>query len=86
MNNRAVNTTAASAAAAAAAVANTFPARGRPMLNEHGFFTQSDWEFQLDTIQETSREALEAHLSRCGEADEQETALFLKGFLMNAVL
>lgn len=63
---------------------NSFEARGQAdgMLDADGFFTQSDWEFELETLQDTSRAALEAHLSK-GPVDH-ETAVFLKGFLMNS--
>lgn len=52
------------------------------MVDAEGFFTQDDWEFELDTMQDKSRAALEAHLAK-GPADH-DTAVFLKGYLMNS--
>ncbi|ART57158.1 hypothetical protein CBP36_19825 (plasmid) [Acidovorax carolinensis] len=61
-----------------------FETQGREsgVLSDEGFFVQGDWEFDLDTLQDTSREALEAHLSR-GPVNH-ETALYLKSYLMNS--
>lgn len=56
-------------------------AKADGMLDDKGFFTQDDWEFGLDTLQDSSRAALEAHIA---EGDEHETAVFLKGYLMNS--
>jgi hypothetical protein len=53
------------------------------LIDASGFFTpQPDWEFELDTMQDTSRAALEAHLAKAG-ADNSETAAFLKAYLMS---
>lgn len=49
------------------------------MLDQDGFFAQDDWEFELDTLQDRSRSALQSHLEKGGN---HETALFLKGYLM----
>jgi hypothetical protein len=67
-----------------AAQPNAFEARAQEdgVLNAEGFFTQDDWEFQLDTMQVRSREALESHLSK-GPVDS-DTAMFLKGYLMDS--
>lgn len=50
-------------------------------LDEHGFFTQSDYEFGLETLPEAGAQALMAHLSK-GPVDH-DSILFLKSFLMN---
>jgi hypothetical protein len=71
-------------AAVAAAAPNTFQARAvaERMMDEDGFFAQDDWEFQLDTLPDHSREALEAHLAKAPV--DHETAVFLRGFLMSS--
>ena len=51
------------------------------MLDNKGFFTQDDWEFGLDTLQDSSRASLEAHIA---DGDDHDTAVFLKGYLMNS--
>ena len=60
-----------------------FEARAREdgVLNQEGFFTQDNWEFELDTMQDRSRAALQAHLSK---GADHETAMFLKGYLMDS--
>lgn len=57
-------------------------ARGRSqgMVDDAGFFTQDDWEHELDTLQDASKEALLAHLERSPAG--HQTAVFLKGYLM----
>lgn len=50
-------------------------------IDADGFFTQEDWEFELDTLQDRSRAALTAHLAKGAEHD---TAMFLKGYLMDS--
>lgn len=52
------------------------------VLNAEGFFTQDDWEFELDTMQDRSRTAFEQHLAK-GPVDN-DTASFLKGYLMDS--
>jgi hypothetical protein len=71
------------AQATATAQLADFEARAREdgVLNQDGFFTQDDWEFELDTLQDRSREALEAHLRKGADHD---TAMFLKGYLMDS--
>lgn len=49
------------------------------MLDAEGFFTQSDWEFELDSLQDTSRESLLAHLAKA--PPDSDTAVVLKGYL-----
>jgi len=63
---------------------NTFEAQAQQdgMLDADGYFTQDDWEFELDTMPDRSREALEAHLAK-GPANH-DTVVFLKGYLMNS--
>ncbi len=71
-------------AATAATEINAFEARAKEdgVLDNEGFFTQDDWEFELDTMQDRSRTALESHLAK-GPVDH-DTALFLKGYLMDS--
>lgn len=52
------------------------------ILSADGFFAQDDWEFELDTLQDSSRQALVDHLAK-GPTDNN-TAVFLKGHLMNS--
>lgn len=70
--------------AATAAKTTAFSARAMEdgVLDQQGFFTQDDWEFELDTMHDRSRSALEAHLAK-GPADH-DTAMFLKGYLMDS--
>jgi len=62
---------------------NAFEARAQQdgILDADGFFTQSDWEFELDMIPKNSREALQAHLDKAPQ--DHDTAMFLKGYLMD---
>ncbi len=71
------------AQAAAFAQDPAFEARAREdgVLNQDGFFTQDNWEFELDTMQDRSRAALQAHLDK---GADHETAMFLKGYLMDS--
>lgn len=71
-------------AKAPSAAIQSFEAKAQQdgMLDADGFFTQDDWEFELDVLQDQSRAALEAHLAK-GPVDH-DTAVFLKGYLMNA--
>lgn len=68
------------------AVSNKIPAEVNAMsaagaeLNE--FFSQDDWEFELDTMQDRSIGSLEAHLARAPVGND--TAGFLKGYLMDS--
>lgn len=57
-------------------------AKSEGVLNAEGFFTQDDWEFELDTLQDRSREALLEHAAK-GPKDN-DTVMFLKGFLMDS--
>lgn len=57
-------------------------ARSQGVVDSGGFFVQDDWEFELDTLQESSREALLTHLERSPTGNG--TAAFLKGYLMNS--
>jgi hypothetical protein len=57
-------------------------AQSEGVLDAQGYFTQDDWEFELDTLQDRSRGALVAHLEK-GPKDH-DTAMFLKGFLMDS--
>jgi hypothetical protein len=75
-------TTQLKATAAAPGVALEARAREDGVLDADGFFTQDDWEFELDTMQDQSRSALAAHVAK-GPVDH-ETAVFLKGYLMNS--
>lgn len=47
-----------------------------------GFFTQSDWEFELDNMADRSREKLEAHLAKAGADESPETVAFLRNYLI----
>lgn len=57
-------------------------AKSEGVLDAAGFFTQDDWEFELDTLQDRSRDALLEHLAK-GPKDH-DTAMFLKGYLMDS--
>lgn len=50
-------------------------------IDENGYFAQDDWEFELDTMQDRSRVALEAHLAKAPV--DHDTAMFLKGYMMD---
>lgn len=52
------------------------------MLDADGAFAQDSWEFELDTLQDSSREALLTHLER--SPGGHKTALYLKGHLMQS--
>ena len=54
------------------------------MVNEDEFFVQDDWEFQLDCIPLSEREALEQHLKNAPQG--HPTALFLKDFMRSGDL
>lgn len=47
-----------------------------------GFFNQTDWEFELDTMADRSRESLEAHLAKAGADESPETVAFLRKYLI----
>lgn len=52
------------------------------VIDDKGFFTQDDWEFELDTMQDRSRNALVAHLAKAPV--DHDTAMFLKGYMMDS--
>ncbi|MEJ6002669.1 hypothetical protein [Paucibacter soli] len=70
-------------AAATATDIATFEANGRASgaLDADGFFTQDDWEFELDTMAAPSVAALKDHLDKAPV--ESETASFLRSYLMD---
>lgn len=52
------------------------------IIDDEPFFRQDDWEFALDCIPISSRQALEEHLLHAPEG--HPTAVFLKAFLTSA--
>ncbi len=48
------------------------------------FFSQDDWSFQLDTMQDRSVEALQAHLDKMPENACPETVGALRKYLLDA--
>lgn len=77
-----MNSTQTKSSAPSSVVAMEARAAADGVLDNAGFFTQDDWEFGLDTLQDSSRAALEAHIA--DGPDDHETAVFLKGYLMNS--
>lgn len=62
---------------------DAFEARAKEdgFINVDGAFVQSDWEFELETMTDRSRDALVAHLAKAPAGND--TALYLKGLLMD---
>lgn len=48
------------------------------------FFSQDDWSFELDTMQDRSVEALQAHLDKSPEDACPETVGALRKYLLDA--
>lgn len=57
-------------------------AKAQGHVDDKGFFSQDDWEFELDTMQDRSRTALEQHLAKAPV--DHDTAMFLKGYMMDS--
>lgn len=52
------------------------------VLDAEGFFTQTDSEFELDTLNVNARAALEKHISEAGS--DQETVASLRAFMVDS--
>lgn len=51
-------------------------------FDEDGFFTQSDWEFELDTMSDRSLAALQAHLDKAPSGVSPSTVGYLRKLLL----
>lgn len=52
--------------------------------SEQGFFSQGDWEFELDTLTDRSVEALRAHLAKAPDDACPLTVGSLRQYLIDA--
>lgn len=51
---------------------------------DDAFFSQSDWDFQLDTMQDKSIEALQKHLESADDFADTDNVAFLRDYLVDA--